>query len=264
MQESHTAAESRRPRLGLVAQVAGALGVVLCVLLIAGLWFGRGWIGDAADSLTAAAEQATARAIAVSDTAISGLEAHAQEVDAVEASARQLATDPSATSAALDSITARLTPVARAYAATRDKYVGLREGVATALDTLQRLDRLVRQVDIPDSLGSSLAAIDERLAAIDTALTGVTRTGAAVTGVSVAATAVADQAAALSEAFRAAEDVGRSVQAGLAEVQAELTGAAQTLDELAGYGAIALTVFLAWVILLNIALWALGRRWRAT
>ena len=254
---------ARHPTSGVVAEVAGIFGIALCALLIVGLWLGRGWLSDRADAFTIAAEQATARAIALAVATVTEMEARAQEVDAIEASARQLATDPGATSAVLQALTAKLSPVADAYSTTRDTYVSLREGIGTALDSVQRLDQFVRQVDIPDDLGASLSAIDERLVAIDAALGSVVQAGAAATSVSAAATTLANQAATLSDALRAAEEVGRTAQAGLADLETQLIGAAATVDEFVGYSAIALTVFLAWVLLLNLALWALGRRWRA-
>ena len=254
---------ARHSRSGVVAEVAGIFGIVLCVLAIVGLWLGRGWLSDRADAFTVAAEHATAHAMALADTAVTETEARAQEVDAIEAAALEVAGDPTATSEALQALVSRLTPVADAYGTTRDTYVSLREGIGAALDTVQRLDRFVRQVDIPDDLGASLSGIDARLVAIDTALSGVVQAGAATTSVSAGATALANQAAALSDALRAAEDVARAAHAGLADVQTQLVSAAATVDELVGYSAIALTVFLTWVLLLNLALWALGRRWRA-
>ena len=251
------------PTSGVVAEVAGVVGVVLCVLLVVGLWFGRGWLSDRVDGVTAASEHATAHATELSGVAIGELEQRAVEVDGIEAAARQVAGDPAATSAMLQALASRLAPISDAYRTTRGAYVSLREGVSSVLDTVQRLDRVVRSVDIPDSLGSSLSAIDARLAAMDAALTGVIGAGNATVGVSAGATALADQAATLSDALRRAEDVGRMVQVGLTDVQSQLAAAAATLDDLVGYSVIALTVVLIWVLLLNVALWALGRRWRA-
>jgi hypothetical protein len=203
------------------------------------------------------------RAITLSDSAIAELETLAQQVDAMEADARQIAADPAATPAMLQALGARLTPVATAYGTTRDTYVSLRAGVGAALDTVQRMDRLVRAVDIPDSLGTGLSAFDERITVIDAAFQGVVGAGGAVTAVSEGATALADQAANLSDVLRKAEDVGRAAQVGLGHLEAQLESAISTLDDLVALSVIALTVVLAWVFILNAALWALGRRWRA-
>ena len=263
MSQATAAPLPRRPSLGLAAETAGVIGAVACVLLIAGLWLGRGWLGDRADALTAASVRAVERATERSDVAITALETLASQTDGIEASARQVAGDPAATSETLQALVTRLAPIMSAYTTTRDTYVSLREGVATALDAVQRIDRFVRAVDVPDNLGTALATIDDRLTAIDSAVTGVAQTGAAATGVSEGATVLANQAAAMSDALRMAEDVGRTVQVGLADLQAQLASATATLDDLVGYTAIGLTVVLIWVTLLNLALWALGRRWRA-
>ena len=57
--------------------------------------------------------------------------------------------------------------------------------------------------------------------------------------------------------------MGKDLQTGLADLETRLTDSINTVDGWIGLAAIVFTLLFIWVFVLNLALWALGRRWRA-
>jgi hypothetical protein len=75
-------------------------------------------------------------------------------------------------------------------------------------------------------------------------------------------TAIATGAATLESGIAAATAVTHDVQAGLTDLQDDVDLLDDRVDSAVGMSSIAVAAILGWVALLNIALWALGRRWR--
>ena len=115
MTEAITPAQPRRPRLGLSAEVAGVIGAILCVVLVIGIWMGRGWFSQHADAFVADADKALAKATQISNTAIAALESRAAEVDSIATDSGTVAADPSAASGVLQPVIDKLSGVAQRY-----------------------------------------------------------------------------------------------------------------------------------------------------
>ena len=263
MSESISAPLPRRPRLGLSAEVAGVIGAILCVVLVVGIWMGRGWFSQHAQAFTADADKALAKATQISDKAISGLESRAVEVDSIATDGQAIAADPTAAADKLQAVVARVSGVGQRYAAARDEYIAFRERASTTLDTLGRLDNLLPALTVPPGIKTALANLDDRLTSMDSALTGLAQSASAVVDVQVQAAALATKATAFAAEIRQAEGIGRDLETGLSDLEARLTDSISTVDGLVGMAAIVFSALFVWVFLLNLALWALGRRWRA-
>ena len=77
------------------------------------------------------------------------------------------------------------------------------------------------------------------------------------------AAAIAQGATQLEEGIRVATQLARDVRAGLLEVQDAVADYARRVATLIWVVGLAIALVLAWGALLHVALWELGRRWRA-
>jgi hypothetical protein len=263
MNEATPPAQTRRPRLGLSAEVAGVIGAILCVVLVIGIWMGRGWFSSHADAFVADADKALAKATQISNTAIAALESRAVEVDGIATDSGTVAADPSAASGVLQPIVTRLSGVAQKYGSARDDYLTLKTRVSTTLDTLGRLDNLVPSLTVPPGIKEALGKVDAGLTNMDAALTSLSQSATNLADTRAQASAIATAATAFASELRTAEGVGKDLQTGLADLETRLTDSINTVDGWIGMAAIVFTLLFIWVFVLNLALWVLGRRWRA-
>jgi hypothetical protein len=254
---------SRRAMLGIAAQVLGIAGGVLIVLLIVGLWLGRGWLADRGNALTAAADEQVTRVVIVSELVSGRLNDVALRVEEYEAEARSIAADTSATAQRLEGLRTRLGPLATRYTDARDQFVAIRERVMSVVESVQRLDRLVPAIELPGTITGALEDIDGLLVRLDTAITGLSATGETIVDVNAFATARADGAAALAQGLRDAQGVVDSLQDGAVDVEERLLTARSTVAGWIDLTAFGLTLFLLYLVFLHAALWYLGRRLRA-
>jgi hypothetical protein len=259
------ASRAQRPRAGLVLQVAAIVGIVLCVLVLAGAWLGRSVVVTKVDDLSASAHGALDRAAATSSTVATRLQAVTTNLDAVTTAAQQVSANPtSSVGSQFPQLAARLSAVVDQYGSFRSTYDSLRQGVTDALAFVDSASRFVPGISVPQDLRDRLATVDGKLQSIDTAVSGLS---SAISGTSAEApgqiaTAVAAKAAAAKAAVaNASSAVGTSSQ-----VITELGTRVDTLRDrivlISLIGGVGVTIALIYVILLNVALWSLGRRWR--
>ena len=248
----------RRSRAAIAAQVAGVVGVVVCVLIILVTWFGRGQVAQSVDDLRTSVDQGIGRAITAADAVSTRLETAATSAGEIAASAREVAANPPDAQGALAGLTEKVGRFADAYRELRVRYAGLREDVAGSIESLQRVARLVPGVEVPQGPVDTLKAVDESLRSLDESLTSIwPASDRPLT--TAGATAVADKATALETAFKKAATLADGLAQDLKGVQARAARAADTISTILTFAALAITILFVWVLLLNIALWLLGR-----
>ena len=130
------------------------------------------------------------------------------------------------------------------------------------MTSVQRVARLVPGERVPDGVGDPLTTMDAKLQAVDDRLTSawtVISTG----GVGDAAAAAIAQKAhsiqdGLTDAASTVDGLATDIQ-GVQARAADTIGSIQTVLLLA---TLAITLFFVWILLLNVALWQLGRVWQ--
>ncbi|HEY7969226.1 MAG TPA: hypothetical protein VID95_04470 [Candidatus Limnocylindrales bacterium] len=251
----------RSPRAARAAQVAGVIGVIVCLILALVVWLGRGAVHGALDDLATTVDGGF-------DRAVTAVQSVSDQIDAAGTQVGSIATDADAivgkvaSTDAISRLTTRLASFADSYRTIRIRYAQAREDLTAAITSVQRVARLVPGERVPDGAGDRLTTMDARLQAIDDRLTSawtVISTG----GVGdAAATAIADKA--------------HSIQAGLTDAASTVAGLATNIQGVQGraddtigsiqtvllIATIAITLFFVWILLLNIALWQLGRVWQ--
>ena len=237
------------------------IGVIVCLILALVVWLGRGAVHGALDDLATTVDGGF-------DRAVTAVQSVSDQIDAAGTQVGSIATDADvivgkvASTDAISRLTTRLASFADSYRTIRIRYAQAREDLTAAITSVQRVARLVPGERVPDGAGDRLTTMDARLQAIDDRLTSawtVISTG----GVGdAAATAIADKA--------------HSIQAGLTDAASTVAGLATNIQGVKGraddtigsiqtvllIATIAITLFFVWILLLNIALWQLGRVWQ--
>jgi hypothetical protein len=251
----------RSPRAARAAQVAGIIGVIVCLILALVVWLGRGAVHGALDELAGTVDGGF-------DRAVTAVQSVSDQIDAAGTQVGSIATDADAivgTVASTDAIsrlTTRLASFADSYRTIRIRYGEARENLASSVTSVQRVARLVPGERVPDGVGDRLTTMDAKLQAVDDRLTSawtVISTG----GVGDAAAAAIAQKAhsiqdGLTDAASTVDGLATDIQ-GVQARAADTIGSIQTVLLLA---TLAITLFFVWILLLNVALWQLGRVWQ--
>lgn len=254
---------TRRPKLGVLAIVVGILGLIVSLVGIGGAVAGRSWAGDRLDGLADAARSGLEKAVTVSDEALTALQNGADEVATIAASASTLAQSTTVADTAVAALQERLAPLSQKYTDLRDRVVVFQEKANSVIDTVQRLDRLIPGLELPSGPTDLMQGVGDRLSQLDEAITGLQARAATRTDSKETANVIAVSAGRLTDGITKATEVVQQIQGRLVEMQGRVDKAADRLDLYVTAGAAIFGLFWLWIAILNLALVALGRRWRA-
>ncbi|MFN8620383.1 MAG: hypothetical protein U0869_06515 [Chloroflexota bacterium] len=254
---------TRRPKLGALAIVAGILGLIISIAGIGGSFAGKTWAGNRLDDLANAAKSALDNAVNVSDEAITKLQAGVTEATNVQTSAEQLAANPSLDETAVTLLQQKLAPLGQKYSDLRDRFAALGEKATNVIDTVQRLDKLIPGLDLPSGPGELVQNIGDRLKELDSTISDIQAKAATRTGASDTANVIAVSAGRLVDGLNKGVDTATQIQTKLIGMQDRVDKAADRLNLYVTMGTGVLMLFFLWLAILNLALIALGRRWRA-
>jgi hypothetical protein len=257
-----TSTPQRHPALGLLAEIAGIIGALVCIVAIVGVLLGRSWVGERVTTVADGVVGALDRAVAVGAAAEEGLAEWSAQAGELRTAAEELAENPALDERAVAAVQERLAPLAERYQTARDSYVRLRERATDLFDLVRRLDQLAPGIELPGTLEGLVTGMDDRLVALDTAISDLSSRAVARTTASDAATAIATGAATLESHIADAATVTSDVQAGLADLQDDVDQLAGRVHSIIGISSITVAAIFAWVAVLHLALWALGRHWR--
>jgi hypothetical protein len=257
-----TVAAPRRSRRAFAVKVAGIVGIVACAVLIIALWIGRGAVASALDGLASDVSGGFDRAITATDAVATRLNDAATSMKTIDTDATQLASTASPSPERFAGIQARLATVADTYRQLRQRYADLRENVVTLSSRVQQVARLIPGQRIPEGAGDRLRAVDEKLTAIDDALTSTFGSVGQGDVSSAAAQKLATGAAKVDAAITAGAAAVTGVSTRLETAQTNADDAVDGIQTLLLIAAVAISILLLWVLLLNVALWLLGRAWQ--
>ena len=245
----------RRDRvLGTVGQIAGVLGIVVCLLLVIGVIIGDVWAVRTVDDVAAAIDAKIAKADPLLTQASAKVGEISGRVSTVADIAAGIAADPSPGGAVADALRSGLASVSDRYQTLRSNYAGVRESVQSVIDRLQTLDRLVPAISIPQGPVDALAALDARLQEFDANVSGLITIDPGQGPVNQAAAAIAQKAGDINTKIT-------DLQSGIGDVQQRVSALRTKLSDTAGtmklgitlgaFGSILLLFYLAllhWVL----------------
>jgi len=245
----------RRDRvLGTAGQIAGVLGIVVCLLLVIGVIVGDGWAVGTVDDVAASIDAKIAKVDPLLTQASAKVGEISGRVSTVADIAAGIAADPSPGGAVADALRAGLATVSDRYQTLRSNYAGVRESVQSVVDRLETLDRLVPGVSIPQGPADALAALDARLQEFDAKVSGLITIDPGQGPVNQAAAAIAQKAGEIDARIT-------DLQAGIGDVQQRVSALRTKLSDTSGgvklgitlgaFGSILLLLYLAllhWVL----------------
>ena len=245
----------RRDRvLGTAGQIAGVLGIVVCLLLVIGVIVGDGWAVGTVDDVAASIDAKIAKADPLLTQASAKVGEISGRVSTVADIAAGIAADPSPGGAVADALRAGLATVSDRYQTLRSNYAGVRESVQSVVDRLQTLDRLVPGISIPQGPADALAALDARVQEFDAKVSGLITIDPGQGPVNQAAAAIAQKAGEIDARIT-------DLQGGIGDVQQRVSALRTKLSDTSGgiklgitlgaFGSILLLLYLAllhWVL----------------
>jgi hypothetical protein len=250
----------RNRRLGLVAQVAGVIGIVLCLVLAVGVLVGRGWAMDTVSEIATGIDARAARAVPLLDTASQKVSEVSGRVGAVADGANALAARPNPSNELLQGLTGAIGNVKDRYLELRATYGQFRDTAATALDRLQVLDRLIPGSQIPQGPADALAKLDAGVSELDAKIMGLAIPESGP--IDAAATAIATKAGEVQAKLDGLVGVIDDAQTQLAEVRSHLASTADTISSVISIGSIVVILLLLYFALLHWVLFRTGRQLR--
>jgi hypothetical protein len=253
----------RRTRLGRAAQVAGVIGLIVCVVLVLGVWFARGWASGRVNDLVGSVDQGLARAGAAATLASGQIDRIVADMGTVADAADKVAVGPAATPEFVQALGARLSAAADRYREFRSAYGNLREQAVSVIDTLNRVDRFVPGVSIPQGPIDALASLDARIQDLDASVSAVVTAANAAGNVSETAGVVSAKAKAIEVTLTATSDLVTRVSDATDSLRTDVANFGQTLNNLLLLIAVFITLIIVYVGALNVAVWALGGHWRS-
>ena len=247
-------------RWGFVAQLVAMAGIVLCLAVILGIWFGRGFIQGGLDDVAATVDSGFERGIAATAAVSERIDAAAARLETIAGDARELAESQRPEATRLVALQARLGQFADGYREIRTRYGEVRENVAEAMASIQRIARIVPGVEVPEGPGEALEAMDARLQDLDQRISGLWP--GEPEPADEEASRLADAAAGIRDAVGGASSAVDGLSEGLASAQARANDGVERIGGLIVIGAAALSIVFVWVLMLNVALWWLGHLYR--
>jgi hypothetical protein len=208
-----------RPKqaLGATGQIAGIIGVVVCLLLIVGVILARGWLVDRVTGIEGTMDTAVTKGISLADDASSRVSQVAGRVGAVADAASALSSDPNPAPQLTQALLTQLSGVSDRYLALRQSYADARETVVAGIDRLDTLDRLLPFFSVPQGPVDALQSLDAKARSLDTAIMGMLNAPGA-NAANALAGAVAEHAS--------------NAEAALTQVSTDLDGLSGRLQEL--------------------------------
>ncbi len=253
----------RRSRLGRAAQVAGVIGLIVCIVLVLGVWFARGWASGRVNDLVGSVDQGLGRAGAAATLASSQIDRIVADMGTVADAADKVAVEPTASPEFVRALGARLSAAADRYREFRSAYGNLREQAVSVIDTLNRVDRFVPGVSVPQGPIDALASLDARIQDLDASVSAVVTAANAAGNVSQTAGVVSAKAKAVEVTLRATSNLVTRVSDATDSLRADVADFGQTLNNLLLLITGFITLILVYVGALNVAMWALGGHWRS-
>ena len=246
------APERGRRKTRATAQVAGVVGLVVCVVLAIGIILVSGRISDSIGGVFESADRQIERGSTIVELATDRVRERVTDIDDFIGNASAITPGANIPPA----LAARATAIADRYDAVRNQFAELRARVESGLETVRQVASLVPFIDLPTLPTEELAGLDARLQQFDDNVSRLREAGVA----SVAVERVVEGATNLRGAIDGVADLGGRIQTRLDEAQIRLDQANARLDGYLWILTMILLLLVAYIAILNgLVIW-LARR----
>jgi hypothetical protein len=254
---------SRRNRvLGFTAQVAGVIGIVVCLALIVGVLLGRGWATDSVTQLATGVDAKVALAVPLMDRASAKVSEVSGRVGALADAATAVAALPGPGAELRIALRSALNRVSERYLELRTTYGDVRQAAGGALDRLETLERLLPGFALPQGPVDALTRLDAGVQELDATVMGLADAIPDSGPIAAVATAAATRATEAQAKLQAVNGVVDDARTKLGEVRAKVASTADTVNTGITLGAIGTILLLLYFALLHWVLFRTGARLR--
>ena len=242
--------------LGTAGQVIGIAGIVVCLLLIVGVVFARGWAVTTVDDVSSTIDTQIAKVLPLLDTAQSTVGEVSGRVSTVADIAAAIAADPSPGGDLADGLRTAIAGVNERYQGLREGYAGVRESVFSVVDRLQTLDQLIPGLSIPQGPIDALTTFDMRLQEFDSKVNDLLTIEPGSGPVNEAAGRISQAANGLDTRLAEVEMSIGEVETKVGALRTDLANVTGTIDAAITAVTISIVLLLLWIALLH---WVLFR-----
>jgi hypothetical protein len=247
--------------LGGAAQVAGVIGIVVCLLSVVGAVLGRGWAVDTVDDVAIGIDSQLARAepllVAGTDKIgqVSGI------VDSIVVASEAVAANPNPSPGLIDDLRVKVADLEARSLELRAQYAQVRAQIVSASNLLTTLDRLAPALSVPQGPGETLEEIDGWIEEIDARVTEIINVLASnplQSAMREWASSIAERVSEVAERVDRVEAAIAQVQPRLTMLRADLATTADRTANLITLGAFGLVLVLLYLTLLHAVLFVHG------
>lgn len=242
--------------LGTAGQVIGIGGIVVCLLLIVGVVFARGWAVTTVTDVSSTIDTQIAKVLPLLDTAQSTVGEVSGRVSTVADIAAAIAADPNPGGDLADGLRTAIAGVNERYQGLREGYAGVRETVFSVVDRLQTLDQLIPGLSIPQGPIDALTTFDMRLQEFDTKVNDLLTIEPGSGPVNEAAGRISQAANGLDTRLAEVETSIGEVETKVGALRTDLANVTGTIDGAITAATISIVLLLLWIALLH---WVLFR-----
>jgi hypothetical protein len=259
--EGQVRGDRGRRILGGAAQVAGIIGIVVCLLGVVAAVLGRGWAVDTVDDVATGIDSQVARAEPLVATGADKIGQVSGIVDSIVVASEAIAADPDPSPGAIDDLRDKVADLEARYVELRAQYAPLREQVLSASNQLTTLDRLAPALSLPQGPGGTFPQIDGWIREVDTRMAEIVNFLASNPLQSVVhewASSIAERVGGVAERVDRIEAAIAQVQPRLTALRADLAAKADTTANMITLGAFGLVLVLLYLTLVHAVLFVHG------
>ncbi len=256
--ETQSAPAGRRERvLGMTAQTAGVVGIIVCFALIAGVVLGRGWAVGRVDELAGKVDDGLAKGVPLLETASTKVAGVSARVGLVVDAAEARAADPGPAPALVETLQLAMGGITERYLELRTAYADAHEAAVSVMDRLNTIEGLVPAISIPQGPREKLAEVDAKAREIDAAVMQVIDARPGV-GSGQVASVVADKAGQVESKLDELSAGLDAAKVRLLEIRQEVANTADSTNQLITIAALVLILGLLYLVLLHWVLYRSG------
>jgi methyl-accepting chemotaxis protein len=259
--ERQVRGDGGRRILGGAGQVAGLIGMVVCLLSMVGAVLGRGWAVDAVDDVATDIDSQVARAEPMLATGADKIGQVSGIVDSIVVAAEAVAADSNPSPSLIDDLRDKVADLEARYLELRAQYAQLREQIVSASNLLTTLDRLAPTLSLPQGPGETLQEIDGSIQEIDARMAEIISFLASnplQSAVREWASSIAERVSGVAERVDRVEAAIAQVQPRLTALRADLAAKADSTANLITLGAFGVVLVLLYLTLLHAVLFVHG------
>ena len=242
--------------LGSTGQVLGVIGMLVCIVLIVGVIFGRSYAVGTVNDVAAAVDTQIAKVSPILQQAHTTVGEVSGKVSTVAEIADTVAKDPNPGGQIAQALRDAIDGVNDRYQALRQGYAGIRETALSIIEKLQTVDQLIPGLAIPQGPIDALNTFDTRIQEFDAKVNDLLTIEPGNGPANQAAAKIAEAATAIDGNLQFVQDGITQVDDRVTQLRTDIANTADTVNLIITLVTIFILLLLIWLLILH---WILFR-----